>query len=174
MAIVLRAAAPADALAVAELHVRSWQAAYRGRLPDAYLDGLHAQDRAAHYTFGGSDPRRPATVIAVDDETGAGIICGFATTGPARDADSLGLGELMALNVEPAWWRRGVGTLLIRDARARLGAHGFQEAVLWMMEGNQRAARFYDADGWLPDGERRTEIVWGVSVDEVRWRRAIV
>ena len=74
---------------------------------------------------------------------------------------------------DPGWWRRGVGKLLIRDARARLAAQGFADSILWMMESNQRAARFYDADGWLPDGERRSEIVWGVSVDEVRYRRAL-
>jgi hypothetical protein len=38
----IRLASPADtdARAVAEVHVRSWQAAYRGLLPQDYLDGL--------------------------------------------------------------------------------------------------------------------------------------
>jgi hypothetical protein len=38
----LRRAEPADAMEVARVHVRSWQVAYRGLLPDAYLDGLRA------------------------------------------------------------------------------------------------------------------------------------
>jgi hypothetical protein len=47
MAISLRPAVPGDSLAVARIHVRAWQTAYRGLLPDAYLDGLRAEDRAA-------------------------------------------------------------------------------------------------------------------------------
>ena len=32
-------------MAVARVHVRSWQVGYRGLLPDAYLDGLRAEER---------------------------------------------------------------------------------------------------------------------------------
>jgi hypothetical protein len=41
----VRAATPDDAAAVAGVHVRSWQAAYRGLIADAYLDGLNPDDR---------------------------------------------------------------------------------------------------------------------------------
>ena len=44
--MLLRPAEPQDAMGVARVHVRSWQAGYRGLLPDAYLDGLRAEDRA--------------------------------------------------------------------------------------------------------------------------------
>src|SRR5246127_4556415 len=114
--MLLRPAEPADAMGVARVHVRSWQVAYRGLLPDAYLDGLRAEDRAQRYHFGSDDPREPATVVAIDD----GTICGFATTAPARDADVAGDGELYALYVDPTWWRHGVGTMLIAAARGRL------------------------------------------------------
>ena len=33
-------ATPEDALEVAGVHVRAWQSAYRGLLPDEHLDGL--------------------------------------------------------------------------------------------------------------------------------------
>src|SRR5262249_20126629 len=94
----LRPARPDDALAVARVHVRTWQAAYRGLLPDAYLDSLRAEDRARRYTFGSLGPDQPATIVALD---GDGAIVGFATTAPARDADSAGAGELAALHVDP-------------------------------------------------------------------------
>ncbi len=57
MRMLLRPAEPADAMAVARVHVRSWQAAYRGLLPDAYLDGLRPEDRAARYDFATEDVR---------------------------------------------------------------------------------------------------------------------
>jgi hypothetical protein len=54
-----------------------------------------------------------------------------------------------------------VGRVLLIAARAALVASGFREAVLWVLAGNERAQRFYRADGWLPDGARREEDVWG-------------
>ena len=44
------------------------------------------------------------------------------------------------------------------------------EAVLWVLVGNERAQRFYRADGWRPDGAQRRVEVWNVLVDEIRYR----
>ena len=52
-------------------------------------------------------------------------------------------------------------------------AAGFAEAVLWVLAGNERAQRFYRADGWHADGGRREEVVWGVRADEVRYVRSV-
>jgi len=166
----LRPARPDDADAVARVHVRTWQAAYRGLLPDAYLDSLREEERARRYTFGSPDPRQPATIVAIDGEN---AIVGFATSAPARDAERAGAGELAALHVDPDAWGRGIGRLLVAAARAQLVERGFDAAILWVLVGNDRAQRFYRADGWLPDGARRTEVVWGASVDEVRFFRRL-
>lgn len=157
-------------MGVARVHVRSWQAGYRGLLPDAYLDGLRAEDRAQRYRFASEDARDPATVVAIED----GTICGFATTAPARDSDVADDGEVYALYVDPEWWGCGFGAALITEARRRLVDLGFRNAVLWLLAGNARADRFYRIDGWMPDGSRRTDSVWGVTVDEVRYRRALL
>ncbi|HEX3904918.1 MAG TPA: GNAT family N-acetyltransferase [Polyangia bacterium] len=138
-------------------------------MPDAYLDGLRADDRAARYTFGDVGPQRPATIVAVE----AGLIRGFATTGPARDADAAGAGELLALYVDPGSWHQGVGRGLIAAARRKLHQQRYGEAILWVLEGNDRAARFYASDGWVPDGTRRIETIWGVSASDLRYRRAL-
>lgn len=165
----VRTAVPEDAAQVADVHVRSWQVAYRGLFPDEYLDGLRPQDRAARYDFGAADPGRPRTVVAVEH----GRICGFATAGACADDPTRRAGELFAIYVDPGRWGRGVGRVLIADARDRLGRDGFLEAVLWVLVGNARAERFYRADGWLPDGQRRREQVWGVTADEIRYRRGL-
>jgi GNAT superfamily N-acetyltransferase len=162
----VRTATPEDAADVAGVHVRAWQTAYRGLLPDEYLDALRAEDRMARYRFDVTEPDQPATIVAVD----GGVICGFATTGPASEGAVPNTGLLHALYVEPVVWRRGVGRLLMAEARARLRGQGFREGVLWVLVGNDRAQRFYRADGWLPDGARRDQEVWGITVDEIRYR----
>jgi GNAT superfamily N-acetyltransferase len=164
---VLRAAEPADAQAVAEVHVRAWQDGYRGLLPGEYLDSLSPDDRAGRYRFGRTDPTRPATLVAVENTS----VVGFATTGPSGEDDRTG--ELLALYVDPTRWGRGVGRLLLGAARAALLEGGFEEALLWVLRGNERAARVYRADGWRADGVEREEEVWGITVAELRFRRGL-
>jgi len=167
--MLLRSAEPEDAIAVARVHVRSWQVAYRTLLPADYLDQLRPEDRAQKYDFASLDPRKPQTIVAVEE----GLIHGFATTAPSRDPDLPGHGELYALYVDPEQWGRGIGVALISAARTRLFRLGFRNAVLWVLAGNTRAERFYQIDRWAPDSLRRTESVWGVTVDEIRYQREL-
>jgi GNAT superfamily N-acetyltransferase len=156
--VELRPAVPGDELAVARIHVRAWQTGYHGLLPAGYLDGLRAEDRAARYTFGRLDGPRTAVAIA------SGAIVGFATISGS---------ELSALHVDPDRWRTGVGKTLIERARADLAAAGVAEAHLWVLDGNARAQRFYEHDGWITNGTRRSDTVWGVAVDELEYRRRL-
>ena len=170
--LVVRLAEPCDALAVARVHVRSWQAAYRGHMPDTFLDSLRPEDRVTRYDFATRDPNLPRTVVAELD----GFIAGFAATAPSRDTDlaGQGYGELCGLYLDPDYWGRGFGKILISSARARLaGELGFGHACLWVLDGNARAERFYQLDGWRRDGARKTEAVWGAVVEEVRYRREL-
>jgi GNAT superfamily N-acetyltransferase len=82
-------------------------------------------------------------------------------------------GELCALYVDPEQWGRGIGMALVSAARASLFGLGFRNAVLWVLAGNVRTERFHRIDQWAGDGLRRTDSVWGVTVDEVRYQRRL-
>jgi GNAT superfamily N-acetyltransferase len=166
----IREATPEDALAVASVHVRSWQVAYRGLIDDEFLDALRPEDRAARYQFGGEDPAGSRTVVAED----GGEIWGFAAIGPCRDEDARGAAELYALYVDPDRWRGGTGRLLLDEATARMRDDGFEEAVLWVLRGNESAERFYATAGWRRDGAERTEQPYGVVSRVVRMRRSLL
>lgn len=168
--MLIRPAEPSDAMAVARVHVRSWQVAYRSLLPEEFLNQLRPEDRAERYDFTHQDQRKPYTILAAEGEE----IAGFATTMPSRDADLPDHGELCGLYVHPERWNRGFGVALIAAARLRLAQMGFRNALLWLLEGNTRAARFYQIDGWVPDGLRRTDTMWGgLTVREVRYSREL-
>ena len=167
--MLLRPAQPEDAIAVARVHVRSWQAAYRTLLPDEYLDQLRPEDRAQTYDFSHLDPLKPHTIVATE----GGAIHGFATTASSRDPDLPDYGELYALYVDPEQWGRGIGVALVSTARARLFELGYRSALLWVLTGNVRAEHFYQTDKWAPDGIRRSDTVWGVTIDELRYRRRL-
>ncbi|WP_077097268.1 GNAT family N-acetyltransferase [Mycobacterium terramassiliense] len=166
----LRTAVPADAYEVARVQVRSWRSAYRGLIAQEFLDGLEPEFFASRYTFGRVGLRLPSTVIAVD---GAAIL-GLATTGLCRDDDCPNFGELMAIYVDPAHVHRGVGRSLLAAARERLRRLGVAGALLWVLDGNAPARRFYERDGWRSDGACRTttlgETFGCALVRQVRYR----
>lgn len=168
--MILRAATPDDALAVARVHVRSWQKAYRELLPDDCLNGLTPEERAQKYNFANPDPFSFQTIVLEDE----GLIAGFATTSRSRDEQLTNYGELCALYVDPSNWGRGFGVALAAEARSRLRRLGFADALLWVLRGNSRAERFYRKDGWVAEGRERTDEVWGLKVEEILYVRKLV
>ncbi len=162
--ITIRRAAAADAPALGTIHVRAWQAAYRGQMPDAYLDGLSAEERAAGWCRGLSRSRHADPVLVAELD---GRVVAFAALGPVDGAPATG--ELRAINVDPAAWSSGVSRLLAA-ACEELRRLGHRDALLWVLPGNARARRFYRRAGWATDGATQTTEIFGVTVEEVRYR----
>ena len=97
--LTIRDAAEADATAMGRLHVRAWQSAYRGVMPDEYLDGLCAEARITMWRSRISRADLPPLLVAVV----ADEVVGFAAFGAAQPSTSSPeCGELYAMNLEPA------------------------------------------------------------------------
>jgi GNAT superfamily N-acetyltransferase len=165
----VRPARPGDEMGVARVHVRSWRSAYWDLLDRGMLLSMRPESRARRTNFAVRSLRRPQTLVAEE----AGRIVGYATTAPSRDFDVPGWGEIQELYVDPDRWGSGVGKALMAGARDRLKGLGYQDAVLWVLEGNERAERFYERDGWIFDDLRKRERFWGARVNELRYRRIL-
>jgi len=155
-----------DVDALGRVHVRAWQSAYRGVMPDEYLDGLQASDRAAMWERFLAEPRpdQRLHVVTVDDR-----VIGFACFGSCAEAGEAPLGELYAINLDPDHWGRGLGRKLLSTVTYELPAFG-DSAVLWVVPENARARVLYESAGWADDGGRRHDEELGVRVDEMRYR----
>ena len=165
---VVRPATLGDSDAIAEVHVASWRGAYTGLLPASVLDAHTVQRRAARWREELANTRQ-TTWVALE----AGTVVGFASVGPARDADgSERVGELYAIYVAPSAWDRAVGHALHEAAVTRLGSE-YDEAVLWVLEGNARARSFYERHRWSPDGTVKRERRGDAVLSEVRYRRPL-
>jgi GNAT superfamily N-acetyltransferase len=170
----VRAATRDDAVAIATVHVRSWQVAYRGQLPNELLASLSVERRTGWWGEGwwSQDNARRELLVAEND----GAIVGFAAVGPSRDDDATDtIGEVYAIYADPGAWGRGVGRRLMKRAVDELRTVGFAQATLWVLESNQRARRFYGIAGWQTDGGRRTERLQQGEAEavEVRYRRKL-
>ena len=159
--MTVRAAGPEDARGIAEVHVRTWQAAYRHAFPAEVLDGLSIDERELGWLEGleeGMD-------IWVADDGEA--IVGFAAAGPSRtEEESV---ELYAIYVLPEHWGSGAARELMAAAIGSFVEGQYATAMLWVLADNPRARRFYEREGWHVEGTR-TDAVRGVEVDEARYR----
>lgn len=157
----LRPAQVGHAEAIAAVHVAAWQHAYRGMLPPELLASLSVESRAQRWRQQLTDAQSAHTWVVGEP------VSGFVSLGPSRDDDSTeGTGELYALYVHPNAWGTGLGSRLITTAAAHLG----DGATLWVLRANERARRFYERNGWRPDGSRRQETRDAAVLEEVRYR----
>jgi ribosomal protein S18 acetylase RimI-like enzyme len=146
---VIRPARPDDAASIAGVQVRAWWHAYA-----AYVD----HERLAEQTVA-SRTARWRELLAGDPSTAVaeveGLLAGFASIGAPQHADPQpGLGELLALHVDPPAQGAGLGTALLADAERRLRKHGFERALLSVFEANGLARAFYRARGWRDEEPR--------------------
>src|SRR4029450_12418087 len=149
--VTVRPATVADAAPMGQLAVRAWQAAYRGQMPDDYLNGLRAEERTAYWD--GVLRRKDRRGVILVAERDGGVV-GFAAAGPSPDPQ--GAGELYAINVDPDHWGGGAGRALLGAAQAELDRMGFAESVLWVLPGNCRGRRFYARAGGAADGTQQS------------------
>lgn len=164
----IREAEPKDAKAIAEVHVRSWRAAYRGQLTDEYLDGLSVDERLEQHRRSLEEPRAEWRTWVADDD---GRVAGFAVTGPSEDADAEpSTAEVYAIYLEPDRVGTGLGRGLFEHAVADLRERGFTVVTLWVLETNERARRFYEVAGWSTDGAETSERVDCEMRPTIRYR----
>ncbi len=171
--ITIRRARPADAAAIAAVHVAAWRSAYPGILPEEYLSRLSVTRQAIHYdrTIRSGTGVHVATVSGVDlgMPGGGPRVVGFVTGGPARDPSphgintrGLGDGEIETLYVLDDWRERGLGRRLMRAAAAHLASAGCASAFLWVLRQNP-SRWFYLRLGGKPVAEATIQ-VGGVPV----------
>jgi GNAT superfamily N-acetyltransferase len=164
--VTVRPAGPDDSAGIAGVHVDSWRAAYVGLVPQAVLDRLSVDRRRLFWTAQFGDPGESRTFVADD----RGRIVGFAGTGRPRDLECPpGTAELETIYLLPDAWRHGVGRRLMARALRDLADRGFTSAILWVLTGNERGRRIYEAAGWQPDGRTQKLDFDGTLLEEMRY-----
>jgi RimJ/RimL family protein N-acetyltransferase len=171
--VTVRNAVVADAPRIARVQVRSWQVAYRGQIPQDYLDGLDVGERAEMWRGAAerADGAGRGVLVAEDDDR----LLGFTSFSQTRDDDEdpERVGEIFAIYLDPDAWGTGCGRELMSAALERLTAAGFGEATLWVLDTNARARRFYAAAGFAADGAVKVDDRGQFELREVRYRRLL-
>lgn len=165
----VRRATTADAEAIADVHIATWNVAYRGQLPGDFLARLAERrpERIAIWMRAIASGNTRVFVAERDRR-----IVGLVSVGPpeGEPQPGEGVGELYAIYVHPDAWDTGAGRDLMHTALDELRAIGYQEATLWVLDSNERARRFYERGGWRLDGATKVDRRGDVELNEVRYR----
>lgn len=146
------------------VHSKSWQIAYAGIIPQDFLDNFTPEKRAE--IFKKVMPTRPEEYYIAYVE---GQPIGMLIIGTTPDADvKPNTGDIMALYLLPEFWGKGYGKELMDFGVNRLYELSHNDIVLWVLESNKRAIKFYEKYGFTFDGVKR-EINIGKPLTELRF-----
>ncbi|NJR13536.1 MAG: GNAT family N-acetyltransferase [Phyllobacteriaceae bacterium] len=139
--IAIRQADPRDASAIAGVHATSWRSAYAGLIPHKALGTMVARRGTDWWSRVIS--RSGAVLVA---EIG-GTVAGYVTYGRNRARQLTQQGEIYELYLLPEYQGIGLGTKLFDAARKALRAHDLKGLVVWALDDNHGAVRFYEGLG---------------------------
>ena len=171
MLVGIREATVEDSEGIATIHVESWQAAYRGMLPEAYLANLAVTQRREAWRKSIVAGRPRVLVAHAEAYADAGeTLLGWVAFGDSRDGDKdHRWAEVETLYIAPAFWRKGVGKRLIDAARHALQSAGYTNVALWVLLDNRRARAFYKRSGLVCDNSSRGVQLGGKWLTEIRY-----
>jgi len=152
-------AGKADAFDLVVVRTGSWREAYRGILPQPYLDGLRKQTKMDF----------PAGTWLIEADK---IIAGYLSTGIERLDSIPETVEIKELYVHPNYWRMGLGRTLVDSVHEQLAARGCGEIYLWVLEANEKGRAFYEAIGFKKDRRKKLVPTAGKDFPVVLYRRA--
>jgi len=171
----VRRATTDDVPELARVNVAAWRSAYRGIVPDEFLDGMDSARRELGWMRWLAQPEPDAVLVATHGaEDRVAAYAGICAVREEQDAHpELPTGELAALYADPTVWRRGAGHAVHEAAVDTLARFGFKHAVLWVFVDNPTARSFYERHGWVCDDVRDEFEVAGQRPLEVRYSRAL-
>ena len=167
MSIVVRLATSSDALDMAEVHMRSWEAAYKDIIPIDFICEKNA-GRPALWENILRNENTTQYIIKKDGKT-----VGMMGMSVSLDEDTdAGTYELMGLYLLPDYFYLGIGTQAMEFAFKKARNLEMKDMTVWLLENNHNAKRFYEKCGFVPDGCLR-EQYFGKILNIIRMRRKL-
>lgn len=158
--ITIRQLAQTDDMdAVSRIYEQSWRYAYRGIIPDSYLNRISFE----RWT---DTLKRPGlhSLLLLDGDTALGT----AAYAAARMEQWKGWGELVSLYLLPGAMHQGYGKQLLAAAISELQQLQFQNIYLWVLEENRSARRFYTRFGFQESENSRVDLFDGRPCRELQ------
>lgn len=168
MSVIIKTATIKDSKIISEIHALSWKVAYKGIIPQEYLDDL--KDDFWVIAFQNWISNNILTVqLLCENETPVGCIA----YGKARDEKFLDWGEIVSIYILPDYWRKGYGHKLLETALTDMKSKGYQNCYLWVLRDNYRAKKFYEKYGFYCNNDEFTFEINNKSLTDERYVLAL-
>lgn len=166
MEITIHRVLPEHASEYIACHISCWQSAYKGIIPDDYLENMSTEVETRTERLKKNLNEMPECqyyYAAVENK-----MIGRLIMGKSRDADKPDAGEIYAIYLLEEYWSKGYGRQMMDYAIDTLRQMGYSEIILWILKENERAKRFYEKFNFVFDGSSK-EIEIGKALLEIRY-----
>ncbi len=141
-------------------------------MPKEYLESLSIEQKTKLWAKSLSDENLGINLVLEKNKK----IIGFCVFGPARDKDLLNdnFGELVALNILPNNWGKGLGSVVIEHIIKESKAKKWSAIYLWVLKQNMRARAFYETHGFVKEDIKKFDkSLTGHELHEIRYVKAL-
>lgn len=150
-----------DRLEISNIYEQAWKKAYKGIVPQDFLDSLEKGSWASKV----DRPEWNTLVVELD-----GKLIGTSSYSKSRFEEYSDAGEIISIYFLPEYMRKGYGKKLLAAAVEGLASMGYSEAFLWVLEENINARKFYESQGFVrADGSVETA-PGGKTLKEIRYK----
>ncbi len=158
MDINIRKATPDDAYDYAACHISCFQTAYKGIVPDSYLENMTAEKekRVEQYSKALAEPGDCQYWCVIYEERMVGFLITHSS------------GEIWAVYLIEEFRGLGFGKQMLDFAIGEQRRINSGEIFLWVFEENIRARRFYEKNNLSVDGTKR-EMKYGKPLVQLRY-----
>lgn len=135
----IRKATIDDVQDISRIHALSWKFAYKGIIPQAFLDELKEDHWESAFVDWIKDNVLTAQILFENDKP-----IGCVAYGKSRDEALPDWGEIVSLYLLPEYFGKGYGNKLLDFALSDLKEYGYESIYLWVLKDNRRARSFYE------------------------------
>ena len=165
MDLNIRYANADDADSLGLVYSQSYQAAFRGIIPDHILEDVFSfEKRSAGLRKELSEGLLSNVIMHKEN-----VPVGFLTYGKSKDEDlDSSFVEILRIYILPCCWGLNIGSELMSWGIEELRQKGYSNISLWVIEENKRAIRLYERMGFAHDGVSRIINV-GKEIKDLRY-----
>ncbi|MBV7272412.1 GNAT family N-acetyltransferase [Clostridiaceae bacterium UIB06] len=164
MDVKIRKATLNDVNTISNIYALSWKHAYKGIVPQKYLDELKSDFWVSSF-----ENRIKNNIIT------AQLICenelpvGCVAYGKARDDKFADWGEIVSIYLLPGYFGKGYGQKLLQAAIIDMKISGYKSCYLWVLKENINARNFYESNGFICNNDECTCEIMKKQLVDVRY-----
>lgn len=164
MDVKIRKATLEDVEDISNIYALSWKSAYKGIVPQKYLDELKCDFWVSSFQNWINNSIFTTQLIFEND-----MPIGCIAYGNARDDKFANWGEIVSIYLLPDYFRKGYGQKLLKTALIDMKTNGYKNCYLWVLKENSSARYFYESNGFICNNDECTCEIMKKQLVDVRY-----